>query len=198
MLYASPRPDNTTIGLLMIRNTLPGLTSLVSNCIGRMHVHEYGDNINNPYWIIHPVCQQGTVQSGGASVMKLQIAIVHIKRDFPPNIFQHMKLCCLTTCRTRIKPPAQDSSVFLANILLMSCVLTFVTYNVGKEISIPKHHQRSTFGLKSLPSGLLSGIKRPCLKIKEVLKVGKEESISANLYVSVISPNAFFGYRKNR
>ncbi|GBN81873.1 hypothetical protein AVEN_140430-2 [Araneus ventricosus] len=30
---------------------------------------EYGDNINNPYWIIHPVCQQGTVQSGGASVM---------------------------------------------------------------------------------------------------------------------------------
>ncbi|GBM70167.1 hypothetical protein AVEN_74361-1 [Araneus ventricosus] len=25
-----------------------GLTSLVSNCIGRMHVYEYGDNINNP------------------------------------------------------------------------------------------------------------------------------------------------------
>ncbi|GBN42873.1 hypothetical protein AVEN_238421-1 [Araneus ventricosus] len=69
MLYASPGPDNTTIGLLMIGNTLPGLTSLVSNCTGRMHVYEYGDNINNPYCIIHPVCQQGTVQSGGASVM---------------------------------------------------------------------------------------------------------------------------------
>ncbi|GBN79582.1 hypothetical protein AVEN_74295-1 [Araneus ventricosus] len=69
MLYVSLGPDNTTIELLMIGNTLPGLTSLVSNCIGRMHVYEYGDNINNPYWIIHPVCQQGTVQSGGASVM---------------------------------------------------------------------------------------------------------------------------------
>ncbi|GBO35721.1 hypothetical protein AVEN_152046-1 [Araneus ventricosus] len=63
MLYASPGPDNTTIGLLMIGNTLPGLTSLVSNCIGRMHVYEYGENINNPYWIIHPV------QSAGVSVM---------------------------------------------------------------------------------------------------------------------------------
>ncbi|GBO02641.1 hypothetical protein AVEN_202664-1 [Araneus ventricosus] len=40
--------DNTTIGLLMTGNTLPGLTSLVSNCTGRMHVHEYGDNIINP------------------------------------------------------------------------------------------------------------------------------------------------------
>ncbi|GBL80062.1 hypothetical protein AVEN_29075-1 [Araneus ventricosus] len=69
MLYASPGPDNTTIELLLIGNTMPGLTSLVSNCIGRMHVYEYGDNINNPYWIIHPVCQQGTVQSGGVSVM---------------------------------------------------------------------------------------------------------------------------------
>ncbi|GBM11550.1 hypothetical protein AVEN_240684-1 [Araneus ventricosus] len=69
MLYASPGPDNTAIGLLMIGNTLPGLTSLVSNCIGRMHVYKHGDNINNPYWIIHPVCQQGTVQSGGASRM---------------------------------------------------------------------------------------------------------------------------------
>ncbi|GBL83726.1 hypothetical protein AVEN_132637-1 [Araneus ventricosus] len=55
--------------LMMTGNTSPGLTSLASNCIGRMHVYEYGDNINNPYWIIHPVCQQGTVQSGGASVM---------------------------------------------------------------------------------------------------------------------------------
>ncbi|GBN18825.1 hypothetical protein AVEN_141948-1 [Araneus ventricosus] len=45
-LYSSPGPDNTTIGLLMTENTLPGLTSLVSNCIGRMH--EYGDNIINP------------------------------------------------------------------------------------------------------------------------------------------------------
>ncbi|GBM24527.1 hypothetical protein AVEN_144079-1 [Araneus ventricosus] len=71
MLYASPGPDNTTIALLMIGNTLPGLTSLVSNCIGRMHAYEYGDNINNPYWINHPVCQQGAVQSGGASVMRV-------------------------------------------------------------------------------------------------------------------------------
>ncbi|GBM25320.1 hypothetical protein AVEN_232459-1 [Araneus ventricosus] len=69
MLYASPGPDNTSIDLLMIGNTLPGLTSLFSNCIGRMHVYEYGDNINNPYWIIHPVYQQGTVQSGAVSVM---------------------------------------------------------------------------------------------------------------------------------
>ncbi|GBL77734.1 hypothetical protein AVEN_152949-1 [Araneus ventricosus] len=29
-------------------NTSPGLTSLVSNCIGRMHVYEYVDNIINP------------------------------------------------------------------------------------------------------------------------------------------------------
>ncbi|GBO09868.1 hypothetical protein AVEN_99468-1 [Araneus ventricosus] len=29
-------------------NTQPGLTSLDSNCIGRMHVYEYGDNIINP------------------------------------------------------------------------------------------------------------------------------------------------------
>ncbi|GBN92572.1 hypothetical protein AVEN_211663-1 [Araneus ventricosus] len=41
-------PDNTTIGLLMTGNTLPGLTSRVSNCIGRMHVYEYEDNIINP------------------------------------------------------------------------------------------------------------------------------------------------------
>ncbi|GBL81964.1 hypothetical protein AVEN_50548-1 [Araneus ventricosus] len=46
-LYSSPRPENTTIGLLMTGNTLPGLTSLVSNCIGRMHVYEYGDSIIN-------------------------------------------------------------------------------------------------------------------------------------------------------
>ncbi|GBO03297.1 hypothetical protein AVEN_39677-1 [Araneus ventricosus] len=69
MLYASPGPDSTTTGLLIIGNMLPGLTSLVSNCIGRMHVYEYADNINDPYWIIHPVCQQGTAQSGGTSVM---------------------------------------------------------------------------------------------------------------------------------
>ncbi|GBM95881.1 hypothetical protein AVEN_135374-1 [Araneus ventricosus] len=47
-LCPSPGPDNTTIVLLMTGNTLPGLTSLVSNCIGRMHVYEYGDNIINP------------------------------------------------------------------------------------------------------------------------------------------------------
>ncbi|GBL74422.1 hypothetical protein AVEN_44381-1 [Araneus ventricosus] len=82
----------------MIGNTFSGLTSLVSNCIGRMHVYEYGDNINNPYWIIHPVCQQGTVQSGGASVMppkspKMNIiediwdALQHVfeKRSPPPH-----------------------------------------------------------------------------------------------------------------
>ncbi|GBL80312.1 hypothetical protein AVEN_92232-1 [Araneus ventricosus] len=40
--------DNTTIGQLMTGNTLPGLTSLVSNCIGRMHMYEYGDDIINP------------------------------------------------------------------------------------------------------------------------------------------------------
>ncbi|GBM16774.1 hypothetical protein AVEN_9368-1 [Araneus ventricosus] len=47
-LYSSPGPNNTTIGLLLTGNTLPGLTSLVSNCIGRMHVYGYGDNIINP------------------------------------------------------------------------------------------------------------------------------------------------------
>ncbi|GBO33180.1 hypothetical protein AVEN_24672-1 [Araneus ventricosus] len=36
------------IGLLMTGNTFPGLTSLVSNCIERMHVYEYGDDIINP------------------------------------------------------------------------------------------------------------------------------------------------------
>ncbi|GBM77815.1 hypothetical protein AVEN_201137-1 [Araneus ventricosus] len=68
MLYAFPGPYNTTIELLMIENTLTGLASFVSNCIGRMHVYEYG-GINNPYSIIHPVCQQRTVQFGGASLM---------------------------------------------------------------------------------------------------------------------------------
>ncbi|GBM29393.1 hypothetical protein AVEN_253914-1 [Araneus ventricosus] len=48
-LYSSPGPDNTTIGLLMTGNTFPGLTNLVSNCIGRMNVYEYGDDIINPY-----------------------------------------------------------------------------------------------------------------------------------------------------
>ncbi|GBN56578.1 hypothetical protein AVEN_93063-1 [Araneus ventricosus] len=46
--YSSPGSDNTTIGLLMTGNTLTGLTSPVSNCIGRMHVYEYGHNIINP------------------------------------------------------------------------------------------------------------------------------------------------------
>ncbi|GBM88773.1 hypothetical protein AVEN_100363-1 [Araneus ventricosus] len=88
MLYAFPGPDNTTIGLLMIGNTLPGLTSLVSNCIGRMHVYEYGDNINNPYWIIHPVYQQGTVQSGGASVMH-DNSTLHASRVSTKSIQEH-------------------------------------------------------------------------------------------------------------
>ncbi|GBM02772.1 hypothetical protein AVEN_40837-1 [Araneus ventricosus] len=83
MLYASPGPDSTTIGLLMIGNTLPGLTSFVFNGIQRMHVYEYGDNINNPYWIIHPVCQQGTVQSGGASVMFFSAATFGFRSSTP-------------------------------------------------------------------------------------------------------------------
>ncbi|GBM19672.1 hypothetical protein AVEN_199843-1 [Araneus ventricosus] len=83
MLYAFPGPDNTTIGLMMIENMLPSLTSPVSNCIGRMHVYEYGDNNNNRYWIIHPVCQQGTVQYGGASVMLWN---VYSWRDMGPLI----------------------------------------------------------------------------------------------------------------
>ncbi|GBL75784.1 hypothetical protein AVEN_145075-1 [Araneus ventricosus] len=44
--FSSPGPNNTTIGLLMTGNTSPGLTSLISNCIGRMHVYKYGDIIN--------------------------------------------------------------------------------------------------------------------------------------------------------
>ncbi|GBM51929.1 hypothetical protein AVEN_1511-1 [Araneus ventricosus] len=47
-LYSSLGSDNTSIGLLTTGNTLHGLTSSTSNCIGRMHVHVYGDNIINP------------------------------------------------------------------------------------------------------------------------------------------------------
>lgn len=47
--YVSPGPANTSIRLLMTRNSLPGLTSLVSICIGWMHVYGYVDNILNPW-----------------------------------------------------------------------------------------------------------------------------------------------------
>ncbi|GBN80467.1 hypothetical protein AVEN_114160-1 [Araneus ventricosus] len=43
---------NTAIRLLMTGNTLPGLTSLVSNCIGRMDMYGYGENLMNP-WTLH-------------------------------------------------------------------------------------------------------------------------------------------------
>ncbi|GBN23549.1 hypothetical protein AVEN_237344-1 [Araneus ventricosus] len=48
-LSLAPGPNNTTIRLLMTGNTLPGLTSLVSNCIGRIHAYKYRDNLINPY-----------------------------------------------------------------------------------------------------------------------------------------------------
>ncbi|GBN33108.1 hypothetical protein AVEN_274796-1 [Araneus ventricosus] len=51
-LYASPGPANAAIELLMTGNKLPGLTSLVSNCIGWMDVYWYGDNLMNP-WTQH-------------------------------------------------------------------------------------------------------------------------------------------------
>ncbi|GBM35048.1 hypothetical protein AVEN_77653-1 [Araneus ventricosus] len=51
-LYASPGPANATIELLMAGNKLPGLTSLVSNCIGWMDMYWYGDNLMNP-WTQH-------------------------------------------------------------------------------------------------------------------------------------------------
>ncbi|GBM88949.1 hypothetical protein AVEN_146640-1 [Araneus ventricosus] len=51
-LYASPGPANAVIELLMTLNKLPGLTSLVSNCIGWMDMYWYGDNLMNP-WTQH-------------------------------------------------------------------------------------------------------------------------------------------------
>ncbi|GBM24464.1 hypothetical protein AVEN_41109-1 [Araneus ventricosus] len=51
-LYASPGPANAATELLMTGNKLPGLTSLVSNCIGWMDMYWYGDNLMNP-WTRH-------------------------------------------------------------------------------------------------------------------------------------------------
>ncbi|GBM36191.1 hypothetical protein AVEN_97562-1 [Araneus ventricosus] len=51
----------------MTGNTLPGLTSVVSNCIGRMDMCGYGGNLMN-LWTLH-VNRGLTDQSGGASVM---------------------------------------------------------------------------------------------------------------------------------
>ncbi|GFX01632.1 HTH_Tnp_Tc3_1 domain-containing protein [Trichonephila clavipes] len=47
--YASPGPVNTNIGLMLTGNTLPGLTSLVFNCIEQIDVYDYGDNLMNPW-----------------------------------------------------------------------------------------------------------------------------------------------------
>ncbi|GBN09511.1 hypothetical protein AVEN_6977-1 [Araneus ventricosus] len=43
---------NAAIELLMTGNKLPGLTSLVSNCIGWMDMYWYRDNLMNP-WAQH-------------------------------------------------------------------------------------------------------------------------------------------------
>ncbi|GBM40877.1 hypothetical protein AVEN_14800-1 [Araneus ventricosus] len=51
-LYASPGPANAAIELLLTGNKLPGLTSLLSNCIGWMDMYWYGDNLMNP-WTQH-------------------------------------------------------------------------------------------------------------------------------------------------
>ncbi|GBN03133.1 hypothetical protein AVEN_116523-1 [Araneus ventricosus] len=51
-LYASPGPANAAFELLMTGNKLPGLTSLISNCIWWMDMYWYGDNLMNP-WTQH-------------------------------------------------------------------------------------------------------------------------------------------------
>ncbi|GBN87250.1 hypothetical protein AVEN_174600-1 [Araneus ventricosus] len=51
-LYASPGPANAAIELLMTGNKLPGVTSLVSNCIRWMDMYWHGDNLMNP-WTQH-------------------------------------------------------------------------------------------------------------------------------------------------
>ncbi|GBN83421.1 hypothetical protein AVEN_91226-1 [Araneus ventricosus] len=43
---------NAAIELLMTGNKLPGLTSLISNCIGWVDMYWYGDNLMNP-WTQH-------------------------------------------------------------------------------------------------------------------------------------------------
>ena len=65
-LYATPGPVNTDIGLLMTGNMLPGLTSLVSNCIEWMDMYEYGDILLNP-WILH--VSRGLFKASRGSVM---------------------------------------------------------------------------------------------------------------------------------
>ncbi|GBN55782.1 hypothetical protein AVEN_148223-1 [Araneus ventricosus] len=61
---------------------------------------------------------------------------------------------------------------------------------------IRKYHQSGISSLKSLPSGLLSGVKRSTLKMKEVLKEGKEERMSSKLSTSFISHNVFLRTEK--
>ncbi|GFX01852.1 uncharacterized protein TNCV_370411 [Trichonephila clavipes] len=63
--YASSGPVNTDIGLWMTENTLPGMTSFISNSIeGRVWVWR------QPRESMDPTGQQGTVQVGGGFVMK--------------------------------------------------------------------------------------------------------------------------------
>lgn len=50
----------------MTGNTMDGLTSLDSNCIARMDVYGYEDNLMNP-WTLY--INKGTVQAGRAFVM---------------------------------------------------------------------------------------------------------------------------------
>ncbi|GBM90537.1 hypothetical protein AVEN_236328-1 [Araneus ventricosus] len=47
--HTASGPANAAIELLMTGNKLPGLTSLVSNCIGWMDMYRYGDNLRNPW-----------------------------------------------------------------------------------------------------------------------------------------------------
>ncbi|GFV38939.1 DDE_3 domain-containing protein [Trichonephila clavipes] len=61
-LYASPRPLNIDIGLLITGNTLPGLKSFVSNGIELTVWRQLHESMD-------PTYQHGTVQAGGGSVM---------------------------------------------------------------------------------------------------------------------------------
>lgn len=65
-LYASPGTVNISTGLLMAGNALPGLTSLVFNCmeiVGGVRVWQ------KPHESMDPTYQQETVQADGVSVM---------------------------------------------------------------------------------------------------------------------------------
>lgn len=50
--YASHVPENHAIGLLITGNTIPGLTTFISNCIVRINLYEYRENFMNP-WTLH-------------------------------------------------------------------------------------------------------------------------------------------------